>query len=160
MPSIIQLQYIFTFFFFQKKKKICFIPMKISPDLWNSKDFSKCWWLPWFPAPNNTCLLICNTVYILWNRSIFFTLYWAITPLTALCVLLLMLRKHSAKNTKWESIDSRWAKYYISMTSINLNLAEFDKFHFCESLFWVDLNLCKLKLYSRKPLKGQRHTNL
>ena len=26
--------------------------------------FSKFWWLPWFPAPNNTCLLICNTVYV------------------------------------------------------------------------------------------------
>jgi hypothetical protein len=42
----------------------CFIPMKISQHLDDSKDFSKLWWLPWFPAPNNTCLKIYNTVYL------------------------------------------------------------------------------------------------
>ena len=25
---------------------------------------SKFWWSPWFPAPHNTCLKICNTVYL------------------------------------------------------------------------------------------------
>ena len=40
------------------------IPMKISQHLLDSKDFSKFWWLPWFPAPNSTCLKICNTVYV------------------------------------------------------------------------------------------------
>ena len=28
-----------------------------------AKDGSKFWWLPWFPAQNNTCAKICNTVY-------------------------------------------------------------------------------------------------
>ena len=32
------------------------------------KDFSKFWWLPWFPAQNNTCLLVCKTVYV-WTIS-------------------------------------------------------------------------------------------
>ena len=50
-------------FFFQKK--ICFIPIRTCQSLLVSKDFSKFWWLPWFPAPNSTCLKICNTVYML-----------------------------------------------------------------------------------------------
>ena len=37
--------------------------MKISQHIYDSKDFSKFWWLPWFPAQNNTCLKLCNTVY-------------------------------------------------------------------------------------------------
>ena len=53
--------------FFKRPPKaeqfFCFIPMKISPHLQDSKDFLKFWWLLWFPAPNNTCLNICNTVY-------------------------------------------------------------------------------------------------
>ena len=28
---------------------------------WDGSNF---WWLPWFPDQNNTCLNICNTVYI------------------------------------------------------------------------------------------------
>ena len=39
-----------SFFFFKKKKKICFIPMKISQSVMSSKDGSKFWWLPWFAA--------------------------------------------------------------------------------------------------------------
>ena len=41
------LNFIFQNFFF------CFIPMKISQNLL-SKDVSKFWWFPWFPAPNST----------------------------------------------------------------------------------------------------------
>ena len=37
-------------------------PMKISQSLLSRKDWSKCWWLPWFPAQNNSCVNICNTV--------------------------------------------------------------------------------------------------
>ena len=39
----------------------CFIPMKISQSSLGSKDGSK---LPWFPAQKNSCLNICNTVYV------------------------------------------------------------------------------------------------
>ena len=42
----------------------CFIPIKTCQSLLFSKDFSKFWWLPGFPAPNSTWLNICNTVYI------------------------------------------------------------------------------------------------
>ena len=35
--------------FFAKKIFFCFIPIKISQHLKDSKDFSKFWWLPWFP---------------------------------------------------------------------------------------------------------------
>ena len=55
---------ILNFFFKKKKIFFCFIPMKTCQSLLVSKDFSKFWWLPWFPAPNSTCLNICNTVYI------------------------------------------------------------------------------------------------
>ena len=41
-------------FFFRKKKNFCFIPMKISPHLQDSKDFSKFWWLLWFPAKTHS----------------------------------------------------------------------------------------------------------
>ena len=37
---------------------------KISQHLQDSKDGSKFWWLPRFPAQTNTCVNLCNTVYI------------------------------------------------------------------------------------------------
>ena len=37
-------------FFFQIFFFFCFILIKISQNLWGTKDFSKFWWLPWFPA--------------------------------------------------------------------------------------------------------------
>ena len=40
------------------------VPMKISQNFMGSKDGSKLWWLPWFLAQNNTCVKICNTVYM------------------------------------------------------------------------------------------------
>jgi hypothetical protein len=49
-------------FFFQKK--MCFITMKMSHSFLSSKDGSKSWWLPWCPAQTNSCLNICNTVYV------------------------------------------------------------------------------------------------
>ena len=48
-----------------EKKIFCFIPMKISQSFLCSQDGSKFWWLPWFPAQNNTCSKICNTVYVI-----------------------------------------------------------------------------------------------
>ena len=51
--------------FFQKKTFFCFILMKTwSIGVLVSKDFLKFWWLPWFAAPNSTCLNKCNTVYL------------------------------------------------------------------------------------------------
>ena len=44
----------------------CFIPMKISQSFLGSKDGSKFWWLPWFLAQNNSCVNICNTVYLMY----------------------------------------------------------------------------------------------
>ena len=65
-------------YFFQKKNFFCFIPMKTCQSLLVSKDFSKFWWLPWFPAPNSTCLNICNTVYVKQFNSIINIVYmWA-----------------------------------------------------------------------------------
>ena len=49
-----------------------FIPTKISQ---SSKDGSIFWWLPWFPAQDNSCLNICNTVYLL-NDYPGQKLYW------------------------------------------------------------------------------------
>ena len=40
----------FEFFFSKKKFFFCFFLIQISQDLWCTKDFSKFWWLPWFPA--------------------------------------------------------------------------------------------------------------
>ena len=40
----------FEFFFSKKKIFFCFILIQISHNLWGTKDFSKFWWLPWFPA--------------------------------------------------------------------------------------------------------------
>ena len=55
----------------KKKFFFCFIPMKTCQSLLVSKDFSKFWWLPWFPAPNSTCLNICNTYGL--KQPVFFT---------------------------------------------------------------------------------------
>ena len=39
----------FWFFFFKKKNFFCFILIQIIHNLWGTKDFSKFWWLLWFP---------------------------------------------------------------------------------------------------------------
>ena len=50
-------------FFFQKKYFLfCFIPIKISHNLLDSKDFSKFWWLPWFPEKSGGCIEIWDTL--------------------------------------------------------------------------------------------------
>ena len=42
----------------------------------------KFWWLPWFSAQNNTCLNICNTVYVPFsNWNIFPFCHFSGTPL-------------------------------------------------------------------------------
>ena len=50
--------------FFSKKKKNCFIPMKISPNLYGRMDGSKVWCFPWFPENSLLCVILCYTVYV------------------------------------------------------------------------------------------------
>ena len=53
---------------FWKKKStqffFCFIPMKISQSFLGSKDGSKFWWLPWFPAKNHPPQFFLSRMYI------------------------------------------------------------------------------------------------
>ena len=51
-------------FFFSKKKKICFIPMKISPNLYGRMNGSKFWCFPWFPEISLLCVILRYTVYV------------------------------------------------------------------------------------------------
>ena len=54
----------FDFFFSKKKKFFCFIPMKISPNLYGRVDGSKFWCFPWFPENSLLCIKLRYTVYI------------------------------------------------------------------------------------------------
>ena len=55
----------FEFFLFKKKKKsFCFIPIKISPNLYGRMAGSKFWCFPWFPENSLLCVILCYTVYI------------------------------------------------------------------------------------------------
>ena len=54
----------FEFFFRKKKNFFCFIPMKISPNLYGRMDGSKFWCFPWFPENSLLCVILCYTVYI------------------------------------------------------------------------------------------------
>ena len=65
--------------------------MKISQSFLCSKDGSKFWWLPWFPAQNNTCAKICNTVS---ENDIFFL--HLILP----CTYYVVLRWHTQSQSK------------------------------------------------------------
>ena len=55
----------FEFFFRKKKNFFCFIPMKISPNLYGRMDGSKFWCFPWFPENSLLCVILCYTVYVL-----------------------------------------------------------------------------------------------
>ena len=50
------LNFFFEFFFF------CFIPMKISPNLYGRMDGSKFWCFPWFPENSLLCVILRYTV--------------------------------------------------------------------------------------------------
>ena len=39
-------------------------PIRSVTNLWGTMDGPQFWWLPWFPAQNNTCVNICKTVYV------------------------------------------------------------------------------------------------
>ena len=39
-------------------------PFKSVTNLWGTMDGPQFWWLPWFPAQNNTCVNICNTMHL------------------------------------------------------------------------------------------------
>ena len=43
----------------------CFIPMKISPNLYGRMDGSKFWCFPWFPENSLLCVILRYTVYII-----------------------------------------------------------------------------------------------
>ena len=53
----------FEFFFRKKIFFFCFIPMKISPNLYGRMDGSKFWCFPWFPENSLLCVILCYTVY-------------------------------------------------------------------------------------------------
>ena len=54
----------FWIFFSKKKIFFCFIPMKISPNLYGRMDGSKFWCFPWFPENSLLCVILRYTVYI------------------------------------------------------------------------------------------------
>ena len=53
----------FEFFFFFKHFFFCFIPMKISPNLYGRMDGSQFWWFPLFPENSLLCVILRYTVY-------------------------------------------------------------------------------------------------
>ena len=59
----------FEFFFQKKIFFFCFIPMKISPNLYGRMDGSKFWCFPWFPENSLLCVILRYTVYVWWNIS-------------------------------------------------------------------------------------------
>ena len=60
---------ILNFFFEKKNFFFCFIPMKISPNLYGRMDGSKFWCFPWFPENSLLCVILCYTVYVLYFGS-------------------------------------------------------------------------------------------
>ena len=54
----------FWIFFSKKKIFFCFIPMKISPNLYGRMDGSKFWCFPWFPENSLLCVILRYTVYV------------------------------------------------------------------------------------------------
>ena len=62
----------FWIFFSKKKKKFfCFIPLKISPNLYGRMDGSKFWCFPWFPENSLLCVILRYTVYLKSLKLIF-----------------------------------------------------------------------------------------
>ena len=55
----------FEFLFSKKKYFFCFIPMKISPNLYGRMDGLKFWRFPWFPANSLVCVIKRYTVYVI-----------------------------------------------------------------------------------------------
>ena len=57
----------FWIFFSKKNFFFCFIPMKISPNLYGRMDGSKYWCFPWFPENSLLCVILCYTVYAIFS---------------------------------------------------------------------------------------------
>ena len=55
----------FEFFFRKKKFFFCFIPMKISPNLYGRMDGLKFWFFTWFPENSLLSVILRYTVYVL-----------------------------------------------------------------------------------------------
>ena len=64
----------FEFFFRKKKIFFCFIPMKISPNLYGRMNGSKFWCFPWFPENSLLCVILRYTVYI--HNTVTFLFFW------------------------------------------------------------------------------------
>ena len=52
----------------QQSNFFCFIPMKISPNLYGRMDGSKFWCFPWFPENSLLCVILRYTVYAYLDR--------------------------------------------------------------------------------------------
>ena len=68
---------ILNFFFWKKKIFFCFIPMKISPNLYGRMDGSKFWCFPWFPENSLLCVILRYTVYITHSCSYIVCISWS-----------------------------------------------------------------------------------
>ena len=62
----------FEFFFPKKTKKICFKSIQISQSLWETKDGTKFWRLPWFPEKSWGGIKLWDTLYFDINYSYLF----------------------------------------------------------------------------------------
>ena len=63
-------------FFFKKIFFFCFIPIKISPNLYGRMDGSKFWCFPWFPENSMLCVILRYTVYLEVSSEINLTFFF------------------------------------------------------------------------------------
>ena len=79
-------------FIFSHKFFFCFIPIKISRIFLGSKDGSKFWWLPWFPAISLLCVILRYTVYVFFERSLKFFLAHPVKRRQKVCITYLQYK--------------------------------------------------------------------
>ena len=131
----------FWIFFFRKKKKISFIPMKTSQSLMVSKDGSKCLWLPWFSAvfyPGQTFLSRVYTDLFLssWRKR-----KWLLTSTNA------------SPSTRWITLSLQWKNdatksYCVQVrSSVSCGIS----YHFCAIRFHIHFG-CEFKRIRKKTL--------
>jgi hypothetical protein len=63
-------------FFFKKKFFFCFIPIKISPNLYGRLNWSKFCCFPWFPENSLLCVILRYTVYTV--HLLTTSIYWVV----------------------------------------------------------------------------------
>ena len=100
---------------FQKKTIICFIPMKISPNLYGKMDVSKFWCFHWFPENSLLCVILCYTVYV-WiaiSSPTFSRIFCILLPLEfAINFLLFLSLIHIWRCRRSYACRSRWSPYH------------------------------------------------